>query len=208
MGNGKAPSGIDLDTPEPIDDGTTARIGSPPPGPVGLDSKGGNAKQSKASMAERIVSYATRNRGQRVGDGECYTLVNRALTAADAKTARDFGAVSPNADYVWGASVTLTELQPGDVIQFRDYTFKRVDVTDDDSGTTTDEQEGDRPHHTAIVQSVDGNGAVTVWEQNAPAGSSVRRTQLFFTSRRTTSGNRTTTITVGGTFWFYRPEAR
>ena len=208
MGNGKSPSGIDLDTPGPIDDGTSARIGSPAPGPIGLDSKGGGAKQSQPSMAERIVSYARRNRGDRVGDGECYTLVNRALSAASAKTARDFGPVSPDADYIWGTSVTLAELQPGDVIQFRDYTFKRVDVTDDDSGTTTDESEGDRPHHTAIVQSVDGNGAVTVWEQNAPDGSPVTSTQLYFTSRTTTSGSRTTRITVRGTFWFYRPEAR
>ena len=198
MGNGEGP----------IDDGTLARIGSPEPGPIGLDSKSGDAKATQPSMAERIVSYARRNRGGRVGDGECYTLVNRALGAANAKTARDFGPVSPDADYTWGTSVALAELQPGDVIQFRDYTFKRVDVTVDDSGTTTDEQEGDRPHHTAIVQSVDGNGAVTVWEQNAPDGSPVTTTQLFFTSRRTTSGHRTTTITVRGTFWFYRPEAR
>jgi cell wall-associated NlpC family hydrolase len=198
MGNGTGP----------IDDGTLARIGSPEPGPIGLDSRGGNAKPNKASMAERIVSYASRNRGERVGDGECYTLVNRALASADAKTAKDFGAISPDADYVWGASVSLTELQPGDVIQFRDYSYERVDVVDDDSGTTTDEHAEDRPHHTAIVQSVDGNGAVTVWEQNAPEGSAVKRTQLFFASRRTTSGSRTTTIKVTGTFWFYRPEAR
>ena len=190
-----------------IDDGTLARIGSPEPGPIGLDSKSGS-KQAQPSMADRIVSYARRNRGDRVGDGECYTLVNRALAAAGAKVAADYAAVSPNADYVWGESITQAQLQPGDVIQFRDYTFKRVDVTDDDSGTTTDELEGDRPHHTAIVQSVDGNGAVTVWEQNAPEGSAVTRTQLFFTSRTTTSGNRTTRITVSGTFWFYRPEAR
>jgi hypothetical protein len=191
----------------PIDDGTLARIGSPDPGPIGLDSKGGT-KQSGASMSDRIVSYASRQRGDCVGDGECYTLVNRALRAADAKTAADYGAVSPNADYVWGASVALADLRPGDVIQFRDYTYTRVSVTDDDSGTATDEEEGERPHHTAIVQSVDGGGVVTVWEQNAPEGSAVRRTQLFFTSGRTTRGNTTTTIRVSGTFWFYRPEAR
>lgn len=205
MGNGKSSAGIDLDTPVPIDDGTSARIGTPEPGPIGLDSKGDS---SKPSMAERIVSYARRKRGERDGDGECYTLTTNALTAAGAKTASDYGKITPDADYVWGTSVALTALQPGDVIQFRNYKFKRVDVTDDDSGTTTDEQEGDRAHHTAIVQSVDGDGAVTVWEQNAPEGSAVTRTQLFFTSGKTTSGKRTTTITVKGKFWFYRPEAR
>jgi len=207
MGNGKAPSGIDLDTSEPIDDGTSARIGSPTPGPIGLDAKSGT-KQSAPSMADQIVGYARRQRGSRVGDGECFTLVNSALTGAHAKSAADYGSITPDADYTWGTSVSLTGLQPGDVIQFRDYTYERVTVTEDDKGTTTEEHAEDRPHHTAIVESVDGHGAVTVLEQNSPEGSAVRRTQLFFTAGTTTSGHRTTTITVRGTFWFYRPEAR
>jgi hypothetical protein len=206
MGNGRSPASIGLDTRDAIDDGTTARISSPPPGPIGLDAKGGSPKQTRASIADLIVGYARRNRGARVGNGECFTLVDRALRGADAKTARDFGTVTADADYVWGTSVALAELQPGDVIQFRDYTYERVDVTRDSSGTTTDEHAEDRPHHTAIVESVDGDGAVTVWEQNAPAGSAVRRTQLFFTTTSSTHGNRTTRITVRGTFWFYRPE--
>jgi hypothetical protein len=193
---------------EPIDDGTLARIGSPEPGPIGLDSKGGTAKQNRATMADRIVSYASRKRGERDGDGECYTLVNRALRAAGARVAADYGSVTPDADYVWGTPVTQAELQPGDIIQFRDYTYSRVSVTDDDTGTTTDEEEGERPHHTAIVQSVGSGGVVTVWEQNAPEGAAVTRNRLYFTSGTTTSGNTTTRITVTGTFWFYRPEAR
>jgi hypothetical protein len=208
MGNGKAPAGVDLDTLEPIDDGTSARIESPTPGPVGLDAKSGDAKQSGASAADQIVGYARRQRGRRVGDGQCFTLVDRALRGADAKSAADYGRVTPNADYQWGSSVTLADLQPGDVIQFRDYVYERVVVTHDDTGTTTAEDAGDRPHHTAVVESVDGNGAVTVLEQNAPDGSPVRRTRLYFTAGTTTSGNRTTTIKVRGTFWFYRPEAR
>jgi hypothetical protein len=208
MGNGKAPAGIDLDTPEPIDDGTSARIGSPPPGPIGLDAKGGSAKTTRASMAGRIVGYARGRRGERVGDGECFTLVDRALHGADARSASDYGPVTPDADYVWGTSVTLADLQPGDVIQFRGYAYERVVVTDDARGTTTEEHTEERPHHTAIVQSVDSNGAVTVLEQNSPRRSPVRRSQLFFTSGTTTSGSRTTTTTVRGTFWFYRPEPR
>jgi hypothetical protein len=159
-------------------------------------------------MADQIVGYAQRQRGTRVGDGECFTLADRALRAAHAKSARDFGSVTPDADYVWGTSVTLADLKAGDVIQFRDYSYKRVDVTEDEHATRTTEHIEERPHHTAIVQSVDGNGAVTVLEQNAPEGSSVRRTQLFFTSGKTTNGNRATTITVKGTFSFYRPAAR
>ena len=208
MADGKAPAGVDLDTLAPIDDGTLARTESPPPGPIGLDAKSGNAKQSTATLADQILAFARRHRGRRVGDGQCFALADGALRGANARSAADYGTVTPDADYQWGSSVALADLQPGDVVQFRDYVFERVVVTRDSSGTTTDELTGDRPHHTAIVESVDGNGAVTVLEQNAPDGSAVTRTQLYFTGGTTTSGNRTTTIRVRGSFWFYRAQAR
>ena len=174
------------------------------PGPTGLHAKGG-ATATTPSMADRIVGYAQRLRGSRVGDGECSTLADGALRAAHAKSNSDYGVVTDTADYVWGTATTLANLQPGDIIQFRDYSF-REDVTES-NGATRWHTEG-RPHHTAIVQSVDGNGAVTVLEQNSPRGTGVRRKQLFFTSRTTTSGGTTTQITVSGTFWFYHPQAR
>jgi hypothetical protein len=208
MGDGRSPSGVALDTTEQIDDGTLARIGSPTPDPIGLDAPSGTTKPTAATMADQIVGYARKNRSHRVGDGECYTLANRALNAAGAKRASDYGTVTPDADYVWGTSVTLSELQPGDVIQFRNYSYEREIVIERSDETVTRQDAQDRPHHTAIVQSVDGNGAVTVWEQNAPDGSPVSRTQLFFTSGTSTHGNERTTIRVRGTFWFYRPVAR
>ena len=39
-----------------------------------------------------------------------------------------------------GTSVALADLRAGDIIQFRDYTYARVTVTEDDTGTTTDEE--------------------------------------------------------------------
>jgi len=208
MGNGLPPTPAnDLGDPMRIDPGTSARTESPPPGPIGLDAKGGTPKQTQASMADRIVGYARQRITQRVGDGECFTLADNALRGAGARSAADFGTVTPSADYVWGAAVTLGALRTGDVIQFRDYHYlKRVD-TEDENGSSFREEEGRRPHHTAIVERVDGNGAVTVLEQNVE-GSPVRRTQLHFTSGTSTSGNQTTTVTVTGTFWFYRPQAR
>jgi hypothetical protein len=205
MGDGRAPAGVDLDTAPPIDDGTSARIDSPTPGPVGLDARNGS---QSPSIADQILSYARRQRGSRVGNGQCFALVDRALRGAHAKSAADYGSITPDADYEWGTSVSLTDLHAGDVIQFRDYTFRRVVVTDTGSSTVTEELEGERPHHSAVVESVDGSGAVTVLEQNAPEGSAVTRTRLYFTAGTTTSGNRTTTITVSGTFRFFRPEAR
>jgi surface antigen len=207
MGNGTAPGGIDLDDLPTIDDGTSARIGSPEPGPIGLDARSGDTQDS-SSRADQIVSYAQGQQGSKVGDGQCFALADTALRNAHAKSAADFGRVSPNADYKWGTPVTFANLAPGDIIQFRNYTYEKVVVTRDAKGTTTTEEDGDRPHHTAIVQSVDGDGVVTVLEQNAPDGSPVTRAQLYFTSGTTSSGNRTTTVHVHGTFRFYRAEAR
>jgi ketosteroid isomerase-like protein len=208
MGNGRAPSGVDLDTLGPIDDGTLPRSETPPPGPIGLDAKGGSAKQTGPSIAERVLGYASRNRDHRVGTGECFALADGALRAAGARSAADYDTITPDADYTWGTPVALADLQPGDVIQFRDYVYDLHDVTEDSRGKTIDDVNEDRPHHTAIVHTVDGNGAVTVWEQNAPLRSGVHLHQLFFTSGTTTSGHRTRTITVRGTVWFFRPQAR
>jgi hypothetical protein len=144
-------------------------------------------------MADQIVSYARRQQGSRVGKGQCFDLADTALRGAKAKSAADYGKISPNADYTWGTPVTLAGLQPGDVIQFRNYTYESTVVTKTDKATTTDEVAQDRPHHTAIVESVGEDGAVTVLEQNAPDGSPVTRTVLYFKDSTTTSGKRTTT---------------
>jgi hypothetical protein len=209
MGNGSPPPQAHGLGPFTIDDGTLARTESPPPGPIGLDSKSGSPKQDHASMADQIVGFPRRRLGHRHGDGECFSLADRALRNAGARSAADFGTVVPDADYVWGSPVDLSALQPGDIIQFRDYRYDReIDTSNPDgSGTTaTDMQE--RPHHTAIVESVGANGAVAVLEQNSPKGSPVGRHQLFFKSLTFTAGNQTTRITVQGTVWFFRPQAR
>ena len=208
MGNGRSPGSIDLDGELEIDDGTSARTETPPPGPIGLDAPSGGGTPS-AGIGDRILGFARRTRGTRVLIGVCFTLADRALSTAGARSAGDYGSVSPNADYVWGSSVSLSDLQPGDLIQMRDYRFDReVVVNNPDGSGSTDSDFQERPHHTAIVESVDSGGAVTVLEQNAPRGSAVRRSQLFFASSTTTSGHRITTIRVQGTFWFYRPQSR
>ncbi len=190
-----------------IDDGTNARTETPTPGPVGLDAPSGGG--TSAGIADRIVGFAKRQRGNRVGNGECFTFADRALSGSGARSAGDFGSVTPDADYVWGSTVALNELQPGDVIQLRDYRFDReVVVNNPDGSGSNDSDFQERPHHTVIVESVDGNGAVTVLEQNAPKGTVVRRSQLFFKDSETTEGHRKTTIKVHGSFWFYRPQAK
>ena len=59
---------------------------------------------------QRILRFATDQRGQQVGDGECWTLADQALKAA--------GAQHP-ARTVWGRPLAAGErVFPGDIVQF------------------------------------------------------------------------------------------
>lgn len=184
--------------PLDLDDGTLMRTESAPPGTVGL--KGGSAKDGGATDP---VSYARARFAQRVGNGECFTLVDRALRASGLRTAEDFGVITDDADYTWGTAVTLADVRAGDIVQFRDYRYDRRIETE--AGWNTDFQE--RPHHTAIVERVNGS-ELSVLEQNVPRASGVARATLFFADSTSRNGRSTTTITVQGQFWFYRPQAR
>lgn len=209
MGNGTSPSGIDLNPLGPIDDGTLARIGSPEPGPIGLDSKSCDSTNTQPNLAQKITAFATQRLATHHGDGQCFTLADDALKNAGAKSAADYGKLTPDADYVWGTSVKASAVKPGDVIQFRNYRYDRTVETEKSDGSSSavdDFQE--RPHHTAIVEQVNSDGSMTVLEQNAPDGEPVARNTLFFTGGKTKQGNTTTTIKVKGTVRFYRPQAR
>jgi surface antigen len=143
------------------------------------------------TVNQQVLAFASSKIGQTVGGGECYDLANAALQAANAQTAADYGEITPDADYQWGLPVITP--QPGDIIQFRNYSF-RIDY---DDGW----EEQSRPHHTAIVASVGANGAIMVYEQNVGTGSSARtvqHNQLYFEN--------TSAVTVSGQFWFYRPQ--
>jgi CHAP domain len=173
-----------------IDEGTLARTAMPPPGPIGLEVKGGSGKVGSAASGDQVVSFARGRIGQSVGDGQCFALADQALRNAGAKSAADFGTVTSDGDYVWGNRVSLADARAGDIIQFRGYRYDRT--IDTATATNTDFQE--RPHHTAIVERIDGQGAITVLEQNVPDGSPVQRSQLFFSNINTSSGGRTRTI--------------
>jgi len=210
VGNGLQPGPAnDLGYRIDIDPGTTPRTETPPPGPIGLDAKGGGTKQPQQSMADRIVAYARQRRGQVHGNGECFTLADDALRNAGAHSASHYGQVTPDADYVWGTAISQTDLRPGDVIQMRDYHCDLETRTENPDGSADIvTREESRPHHTAIVESVGANGVVMVLEQNFPEGTAVTRNRLHLSSVTYTHGGATVTASVRGTFWFYRPQAR
>ncbi|HEY3997505.1 MAG TPA: CHAP domain-containing protein [Candidatus Xenobia bacterium] len=156
---------------------------------------------ASTSNSNAVLQYAQDKMGTQDGNGECYTLADNALKAAGDKSAPNYGRVTPNADYKWGTQVPLNQSQPGDVLQFRNYDSK---VTNSDGSWS----EQSRPHHTAIVQSNDGKGNITVLEQNVEGGP-VQQTQLTFGNGKTTNpdGSTSTTKTTGQV-WAYRPQTQ
>ena len=126
-----------------------------------------------------------------------------------------------DADYVWGDEVSdLKDVQPGDILQFRDFTVTTTVETetiyaDGSSDIATQEKHFTRPHHTAVVSEVKSGGMLKVLEQNvAPGGKKVQSNTLNTKdvpagSTHVKGKNKvtvTTTVTVSGTIWAYRPK--
>lgn len=109
---------------------------------------------------EKVVAYARSQVGQKVGDGECTTLVREALRSAGAKS-RSHGRS-------WGTELsTLKDVQPGDILQFEDAVFVQRRLLPSGDLVLSWAQ---YPHHSAIVSAVRrrGKGVVlTILHQNA-----------------------------------------
>jgi len=156
----------------------------------------GPGQAAEPALNAKIVQYAKSQLGKKVDTGECWELVRRAFEFAGAKMFPPYG---PTADYVWGTEIRdQSQIQPGDVIQFRDAEFvSRKTLANGAVQTTT----LTLPHHTAIVSAVRNEGkALDVLQQN------------FGTARMTDAQKRTVqtgTIRVkdlkSGKLWFYRP---
>ena len=138
-----------------------------------------------------------------------------------------------DADYVWGTPVQLKDVIPGDILQLRDFSVTTtVDSTvefTDGSGGYSDTKYATvvRPHHTAIVDAVMSGSKFQILEQNAPPlGKKVQRHLLFtqntvglpkvlHKTMKTELGKmksakviESTTVTVSGNIWAYRPKPR
>jgi hypothetical protein len=156
------------------------------------------------NLNEKVLSYAKQRKNKKVGLGECWDLVEKALKKAKAYTSRDYDANLSSPDYTWGTQISITDVRPGDLIQFRDYWYSAS--TDTGNGGGEDEW-GERPHHSAIVGKVEGNGVIWVYEQNANGVRKVKYNKLYFMTYEGPLGGVSTSVEVGGQFWFYRPEA-
>jgi hypothetical protein len=134
-----------------------------------------------------------------------------------------------NDDYVWGTPVALTNVSPGDILQFRDYivatkTTTAVTFADASGSVDTQDEVTKRPHHTAIVEVV-MPGALVVLEQHVkPLGPRVQKHTIPIiaggsttttTQKVTKTGSggmkpatvvTTVTVTIRGTIRAYRPQ--
>ncbi len=166
-------------------------------------------------LGDAVVAFAMRAQGRQIGDGECFSLADQALSTAGARSAADYTEITPDGDYVWGRPVSLSAVRPGDILQFRNFhILRRVTTTihtaDGGSSTTQSQEMEERDHHTAIVTANYGT-VLAIAEQNvAPAGRVVQRTNIDIASgvRRTgdSATDTTTETSVEGTVWAYRPQ--
>lgn len=118
-----------------------------------------------SDLRTKVLSYVSGKRGQQDGDGQCWTLAENALKSAEAKTSWELTPDKKNfasADYVWGKKIPLAEIAAGDILQFKDFSW-RVDGSDSSWRT------GAYPHHTSVAIGPPNTfGTVKVLHQNVP----------------------------------------
>jgi hypothetical protein len=193
--------------------------------------------QKSLTLGQKVVTYARGKLGRFVGPrGECSDLADAALKDAGGQQLADMQKVTEDADYVWGDVVQPKDAAPGDIVQFRDFVMTKktttLTITKDSKKTTTarsnaEEFQG-REHHTAIVESNNGDGSFTVLEQNIQRPGSKKLVKKVFrtTLRWKDSSERpvktltqakgggsvevTTEVSysVEGTIWVYRPKSK
>lgn len=145
--------------------GTTPANGGYPAQGAGSSGAGGappsndGSAGSSADFNARILEFARSNLGQQVGGGNCFELPAEALAAAGAKPGGDGN------DF--GQEVPLSELRPGDILQF--WSARLV-------SPTAVWQLGE-PGHNAIVGEVRGL-TVSVYHQNIGGVKRVRQDVL------------------------------
>lgn len=190
-----------------------------------------------ATLETQVYNWVAAKLNHRVGNGECAELASQALQALGAKTFFDLGPTGSGADYVWGTPIDILKVQPGDILQYRNYSA----TTSTSVKTTTYHRDGrvewqtssntttsGAPHHTAVAASAFANGGLDVFEQNyqltpnGPFVKTVRRTRYLFRAGPPRHDSQTTylrdgsrvvtetssTTTVSGSVWAYRPVQR
>lgn len=147
---------------------------------------------------------------------DCFVLVDMLLRQIGAATAADGDVkVTPTADYDWGDGIMLDHIEPGDILQFKKHLIHIETDTYDENDKLIKQSEVwlTRPHHCAIVESVNDDGSYTIIEQNVhPNPDKVNRNTIpgledGLTSKTVKVGNTTQKIkiTITGGVSAYHP---
>jgi hypothetical protein len=178
------------------------------------------------NINQDILKFASKHKGRNVkatgkkkdtdtkdsiiGKGECWDLPYEALNKVGAKTPNTRGGDL----YDWGQVITMESATSGDIVQFSNHkaTILTIQVITTPKQTITNEKEKYAirgPIHSAIIDKVNGDGTMDVYEQHVNRSAAVQRNKVYFKSseKKETAGNitTTTTVTVTGSAIFYRP---
>jgi hypothetical protein len=140
--------------------------------------------EAVVSINQKVVQFARAHLGQQVGNGECWTLADRALQAAGAQRPGRSGYPT----YVFGKQISLQALQPGDIIQFEGAYFKH-------HGPNGSWSSNEFPHHTAVVARVRGT-RIALLHQNVGGKRTVQAGVIDLADFRR------------GTLRYFRPQPR
>jgi hypothetical protein len=133
------------------------------------------------TLNQKVVNFARANLGHVVREVNCWALVDEALKQAGAHRPGTNG----YGTYVFGRPLHAGEAwQPGDVIQFEGVKF----VAKNGAWQSM-------PHHSAIVDHVQGS-QITLIHQNAGGNGGVLRTTVDLNDRQ------------GGTMQIFRPQPK
>jgi hypothetical protein len=148
----------------------------------------GSANPTPADeLGDKIAGFAAKRVGQKVGDGHSTRLVEQAFASAGAKPGRDLR---------WGTTDKISDLHPGDIIQFKSEYHPKTSKSDPavfQHGTDTWDLTG----FPAVVEKAHST-KVTILYQNGngfPVSENARVHRLDLDLKWRTSG----------TYEFYRP---
>lgn len=170
------------------------------PSPPGIAADEGSVAANKLGL--KVRTFAQENLGKKVDNGECAMLAVLALEAAGAKTTSDYGVLGAGADYKWGTLVgNYEDVQPGDIIQYRDVKLVTKTLTKlPGGGTRTSTRTRTYVHHTAIVSWNQGKGKFKVLEQNVGSKGKDEAARKVVREDEIDLKDKTE-----GTVWIYRP---
>lgn len=161
---------------------------------------------------QKVEAYSRNKAGHHAINGrdgyECTSLVEAALDFANAKSFGDFSQPASE-DYIWGTQIpNLDDLQPGDILQLRDYTSE-IRTNSDDGGWRTNTL--GRRHHSAIVTKIVQKGVtVEVLEQNVDPDHRKIFSNTIYLKNTVFHATKSsvTHVTVDGKIWAYHPQAK